>query len=51
MLNEPLLDVTIRIIRRYDVVNIESNSFGAVPYNFKPKPLRTPKPTIQSQDT
>ena len=33
-----------RIARKYDVMSIESNSYGAVPYNFKPAPLRTPKP-------
>ncbi|EAY09735.1 hypothetical protein TVAG_413850 [Trichomonas vaginalis G3] len=35
----------MRFNRMFDDCNIESNSIGAVPYNFVPLPHRTPSPT------
>jgi len=35
----------IKFNRRFDDSNIESHAVGAVPYNFIPKPWRTPQPT------
>lgn len=41
----------IRIARNHNVCDIEKNAFGAVPFNFKPKPIRTPKPTNAPRPT
>ncbi|OHT17299.1 hypothetical protein TRFO_12432 [Tritrichomonas foetus] len=35
----------MRFNRRFDDSNIESQAVGAVPFNFQPKPYRTPRPT------
>lgn len=33
----------VRIARRMNMFGIEENAFGGVPYNFRPRPIRTPK--------